>query len=281
MPYPVGKKLVHVVVVLGVFAVFLKILARLFRREMRKFIKLSRKGPIYRLVVWLVGVIVRRVRGDIRPTVAPRPTHSQRTTKSIAVTWKTTPSSRFARDQLVVEALADDGELLVDVEDCVSTVHVEPGATVSFRARAQNRGGCSPWSQPLSLLAHQIPRKGGGRGPNYTWRQTNDAIHVLFDLAPVRARHVDVAFKSTTLSVRVRDDVLLDKATLCKPVRPDDSTWELLGGGRLLLTLDKLPAPSALDRNYWNCLVQGHPTIDTKLLAPSLPDDPFDDDDDR
>lgn len=265
IPYPIR-------LLLGFFAAFVKFLTFIFQRQMRKFIKLSRKGPIYRLVVWLVGVIVRRLRGDVRPTVAPRPTHSQRTTKSIAVTWKTTPSSRFALDELVVEAVESE-ELLVDVDANVSTVYVEPGATVTFRARTQNRRGCSSWSQPLSLRAHQVPRNGGGRGPNYAWRQTNDAVHVLFDKVPVKARHVDVALKSTSLSVRVRDDVLLDNVKLCRPVRPDESTWEILGDGRLLLTLDKLPGSS-----YWNCLVQGHPTIDTKLLGPKLDDVPFDDD---
>lgn len=267
----------------------------LFRREMKKFIRLSKQGPFYRLGARLLTKLMRLALGSrayVAPSSAPKATLVKRATDSVTVTWRCRTTSReyhqimripaqmlhstgWLEDELQVRAHVNSEPVTVDVDQSMSTArNVKPGATLTFSARAVNPKGVSPWSKELSVETLQKPSEyGGGWGPNYTWKQTAKAIQLSCDV-PVgtRGRDVSVKFGSHSISVRVNQDVVFDKAPLFKAIQPDECCWEITPGPspRLLLTLDKLER-TQFD-GHWSSVIDGHPAIDTRLLASqSLP----------
>lgn len=181
----------------------------------------------------------------------------------------------WVEDELQVKAYVDSEPVTVDVDHSVSIArNIKPGATVTFSARAANPKGVSPWSKELSVESLQKPSKyGGGWGPNYTWKQTSKAVQLACEL-PVgtRGRDVSVKFSSHSISVTVNQDVVFDKAPLFKPIQPDECYWEIAPGPspRLMLTLDKLERTQF--ESHWSSVINGHPMIDTRILASqSLP----------
>ncbi|KAJ8599344.1 hypothetical protein CTAYLR_005350 [Chrysophaeum taylorii] len=244
----VGAQFVVLAAVVGAYQLLMRV--PIFRREMRKFQKLSRRGPFYRLGVWVVRRGVRRVLGDnayVEPTIPPKPTHTRRTTESIAVTWRCHQPSKWVVDELWVDATVDGAPRPVEIDGDSATVRdLEPGTSVVFRARTVNPKGASPWSKELELRAHQEPVDGGGEGPNYVWKQTSKQIQVMCAVPPgTRGRDVQVQFASATFSVAVKGEEapLFDKAQLLfKALKPDECTWELVADPHphLLLTLEKL-----------------------------------------
>lgn len=256
------------IVCYGIYRALMRL--RFVRREVRKFVRLSKQGPLYRLGSWLLRQTMRLVLGNkayVAPTTPPKATHVRRTTETIVVDWRCTTSSRWVDDELQVEAVVDGDPAAVDIVGHVATLRgLAPGATVKLRARSSNRAGSSPWSRELEVTTLQRPKGGGGRGPGYTWKQTLRTVEVALGLPrTTRARDLDVKFTTLTLNVRLADLVVLDRARLHGPIRPDDSFWELADASTLLLTLEK--GPRADDDVFWSCVIQGHPSIDTKLVS--------------
>jgi len=272
----------HALTLLVCYALFKGLMRlALFRREMRKFVRLSKQGPLYRLGAWLLAATMRRVLGKrayVEPTLAPRAAQLKRTTDSIALTWRCRQKSRWATDALEVAARDESNPVAVEVDGWTATARgLQPGARYQFRARSRNPLGCSPWSREVAVATHQRPVDGGGRGPHYVWRQTPRAVQIVVCDLPdgTRGRDVKLDVASHSLSLAVRDLLIFDKVPLYKAIVPDEALWDLLDDPRrLVLTVDKLHP--TLRNDHWPCLVKGHPTIDTTLLAdlPLSPDFP-------
>ena len=254
--------IVHVGLIIAVYMIYRLLMLRSgwFRREMRQFVKLSKRGPLYRLGT--------RVMNNRRPpTAAPKPVQKTITATSVLIRWRSKHlgMSAEARDQ--------SGSLEVQVENGVTKVaDVEPDTRIEVRTKVTNFCGESPWSEWLAVRTHQVPVKGGGKGPNYVWRQGSRTIHVIFQVPPAtRGRDVIVRFTSSALTVALPTHNLLDDSPLFRRIRPDASTWEL-DGGRLLLSLEKL-LPTLETKDHWPCVVQNHPTIDLSHLGLLFLDD--------
>lgn len=70
---------------------------RLFRREMKKFIRLSKQGPFYRLGARMITIFMRLALGNrayVAPSAPPKATLVKRATDSVTVTWRCRTASR-------------------------------------------------------------------------------------------------------------------------------------------------------------------------------------------
>ena len=110
----------------------------------------------------------------------------------------------------------------------------------------------------------------------YSWRQTLSDVTVSVDLPPdiskasqisvsITPKHLLVSFKSSPIA-------LID-GNLHRTCKVDDSTWTI--GWYLLVSHcleDKKTLLIHLEKEnkqeWWSCVIEGHPEIDTKTIVP-------------
>lgn len=109
----------------------------------------------------------------------------------------------------------------------------------------------------------------GGTGPGYTWMQTLKEVTVILPL-PEGTKGRDLVFKckSSSLSIDLKGQKKsLLNGELHKSVRADDVMWTLddseEGGREMTVTMEKKN-----DMEWWNCVIKGHPVIDTQKVEP-------------
>ena len=99
----------------------------------------------------------------------------------------------------------------------------------------------------------------------HTYEQTNKELTVLVPLPSADVRAKEIEWRCTTAELRVRArgaDLLCGK--FFKPVKPDDSTWEIEdapGGGRRL----RLGLAKARANEKWECLMRDE--VDTTVTS--------------
>ena len=99
----------------------------------------------------------------------------------------------------------------------------------------------------------------------HTYEQTNKELTVLVPLPSADVRAKEIEWRCTTAEVRVRArgaDLLC--GSFFKPVKPDDSTWEIEdapGGGRRL----RLGLVKARANEKWECLMRDE--VDTTVTS--------------
>mmetsp|Transcript_6511 Transcript_6511/g.21529 ORF Transcript_6511/g.21529 Transcript_6511/m.21529 type:complete len:298 (-) Transcript_6511:46-939(-) len=265
----------------------------LFRKQMRRVLRLSKKGPFYKLAVYIAGFFVRLVLRDnayVKPTTQPKLKCSKRSSNGILVSYTYKESSKWGRDTVEIEAKEDYDETDVwkplEIDAGAQTAalrNITPGVTVLFRSRMSNVKGASDWSPDFPVLSLQMPVDGGGAGPGYWWRQTTKSVQVVIKVPrETRGKHVDVKIGSTKLSASLKDrdppHVFFAAVDLHKAVRPAESIWELVdedplfekGQMALIITLEKLDR-TFMSTDHWDRLIDKHPPIDTSLIPMTLP----------
>ncbi|KAH8074726.1 hypothetical protein JL721_2298 [Aureococcus anophagefferens] len=213
-------------------------------------IRSSKKGPFYKLAVYIAGFFVRLVLRDnayVKPTTQPKLKCSKRSSNGILVSYTYKESSKWGRDTVEIEAKEDYDETDVwkplEIDAGAQTAalrNITPGVTVLFRSRMSNVKGASDWSPDFPVVI-KVPRDAG--------------------------KHVDVKIGSTKLSASLRDrdppDVFFAAVDLHKAVRPAESIWELVdedplfekGQMALIITLEKLDR-TFMSTDHWDRLTQ-------------------------
>ena len=107
----------------------------------------------------------------------------------------------------------------------------------------------------------------GGETDKYRWTQTLEECTVLIPLADnLLAKQLDVIIKSKHLKIGVKGQPPIIDGELHKKIKGDDSLWTLEKDGdkrTLQLTLAK-----ADNMNWWSCIMEGDPKIDTQKVEP-------------
>ena len=113
------------------------------------------------------------------------------------------------------------------------------------------------------------PLGNGGTVPGkYSWTQTLSEVTVSVPVPDnTRGRDLNITIAKKTLKVGLRGssqaDMIIPEAPLCKPIIIDDSFWTVEDGNRLVINLQK-----SNQMEWWDCVVQGDPTIDVKTIQP-------------
>lgn len=111
------------------------------------------------------------------------------------------------------------------------------------------------------------PVGNGGTVPGkYVWTQTLAEVTVNIPVPDnTRGRDLNVVIAKKKLKVGLRGakEMIIEEAALCKPIIVDDSFWTVEDGNRLVVNLQK-----SNQMEWWDCVVQGDPTIDVKTIQP-------------
>ena len=98
----------------------------------------------------------------------------------------------------------------------------------------------------------------------YTWKQTLQEVDLIYPLAKgTRARDVQVDIKKHTLSVGYKGQEPITKGELHKEIKVEESTWTIEDQCQLFIHLEKVNK-----QEWWSCVIQGAPTIDTTKIVP-------------
>ena len=89
----------------------------------------------------------------------------------------------------------------------------------------------------------------GGAGEGFAWTQTDDEVELSVDVPPgTKARDVAVHIAPGSVTVRVGGETACAVARLFRAARPDESTWTIDGGAKVVVTLAKV------DEQVWHAL---------------------------
>jgi len=103
----------------------------------------------------------------------------------------------------------------------------------------------------------------GGRTEHYVWTQTLSEVNVKFDLPEgTRAKNLTVDIGVTKLKVGLKGQSPIVDGKLSKRVKLDDCFWTV-EDGKLVLDLQKENG-----MEWWKCVVEGDPEIDTQKVQP-------------
>mmetsp|Transcript_18761 Transcript_18761/g.27944 ORF Transcript_18761/g.27944 Transcript_18761/m.27944 type:complete len:298 (+) Transcript_18761:1619-2512(+) len=112
----------------------------------------------------------------------------------------------------------------------------------------------------------QTPNSGnGGTGPGYEWTQTLAELEIVVKLpegTAGRMINVDVKKQSIKVVLKAGGKILL-QGKLFKPCQWDEITWTVVDRKELHITLPKINK-----MEWWHCVVDGHPKIDTQKVEP-------------
>ena len=104
----------------------------------------------------------------------------------------------------------------------------------------------------------------GGVGPGYRWSQSLKDVDMEVDLpGPTRGRDVTVHVTKNDIKIALKSGAVLVSGKLCKAADWDDITWTIVDSTTLQLNL-----PKENKMEWWDCVVQGHPKIDTQKVTP-------------
>merc|ERR1712098_196694 len=102
------------------------------------------------------------------------------------------------------------------------------------------------------------------QGPGYTWTQSLGDVTISIELPDgVKGRDLTVEFKPNSLSVvNKKTKEPLIQGELHKKVKASEATWQI-DSGVLEIFMDKIN-----NMEWWSCVIEGHPTIDTTKIEP-------------
>jgi len=108
------------------------------------------------------------------------------------------------------------------------------------------------------------PLGNGGRTDKYVWTQTLSALEVYVDVKPgVKAKQIICEIGGESLKVGVKGEPLLLDGKMHSKVKTDDCMWTLLDNKCVQITLEKFD-----NMKWWNCVMKGDASIDTKKIVP-------------
>eukprot|EP00211_Chloroparvula_japonica_P007797 CAMPEP_0119122068 /NCGR_PEP_ID=MMETSP1310-20130426/2442_1 /TAXON_ID=464262 /ORGANISM="Genus nov. species nov., Strain RCC2339" /LENGTH=314 /DNA_ID=CAMNT_0007111675 /DNA_START=77 /DNA_END=1021 /DNA_ORIENTATION=+ len=110
----------------------------------------------------------------------------------------------------------------------------------------------------------QKPNEGnGGKTEKYEWTQTLQEVDLRISLPEgTRGRDVDVEVKKQSITVTLKGKTVI-AGQLHKAVHTGDPMWSVEDRKELLVTLEKVNK-----MEWWNCVIVGHPEIDTQKVQP-------------
>eukprot|EP00898_Chlorokybus_atmophyticus_P003267 jgi/Chlat1/3941/Chrsp26S00308 len=104
----------------------------------------------------------------------------------------------------------------------------------------------------------------GGDLEQYSWTQTLQDVNVTMPIpAGTKARFVDCVIKKDYIKAGLKGQPPVLDGALHKPVLPDDCFWSIEDGNTLNIFLSKVN-----QMEWWNCIQQGHPEINTQKVEP-------------
>lgn len=107
----------------------------------------------------------------------------------------------------------------------------------------------------------------GGDLDKYRWIQTLEEVTVFVKLPDnITSKQLDIQMKASTLKIGVKGQTPIVDGALHKKIKTGDSLWTLETDGpkrTLQLTLVKVDG-----MNWWNCIIEGDPKIDTQKVEP-------------
>jgi len=108
------------------------------------------------------------------------------------------------------------------------------------------------------------PLGNGGKTDKYTWTQTLGGLEVYVDVKPgVKAKQIVCDIGTENLKVGIKGEPLILEGKMHAKVKPDDCMWTLLDNKCVQITIEKFD-----NMKWWNCVMQGDATIDTKKIVP-------------
>jgi len=108
------------------------------------------------------------------------------------------------------------------------------------------------------------PAGNGGTTDKYTWTQTLQALEVFVNIKPgTKAKQIVCDIGNDTLKVGIKGEPLLINGKLHAKVKPDDCMWTLVDNKIVQISMEKFD-----NMKWWNCVVEGDTTIDTKKIVP-------------
>lgn len=108
-----------------------------------------------------------------------------------------------------------------------------------------------------------------GNGANldsYVWNQTLQDLEIRIPFGvegKLKSKDVVVEIKKDAIKVGLKGKALVLNGKLHKSVQPDESTWTLVDGKLLQIVLEKVNK-----MEWWSCVVDGEPEINTKKVSP-------------
>ena len=107
----------------------------------------------------------------------------------------------------------------------------------------------------------------GGDLDKYRWIQTLEEVTVFVKLPDnITSKQLDIQMKASSLKIGVKGQTPIVDGSLHKKIKTGDSLWTLETDGpkrTLQLTLVKVDG-----MNWWNCIIEGDPKIDTQKVEP-------------
>ena len=272
------------------------------RKQLRKFWRLSKEGPFYKLGAYLwrksfaaFVAVSRPVFGKrlvTDPTrLVPRFTVIKTQSDRIILQWQyagpISLTACWSDDQYELQVCAvsptagagkekvSQWETLQLGPSCsFDYTGLEPGRGFAFRVRTLNSRGTSEWTA-CDFSTRQVPVEHGGRGPGYSWKQSSQDVQ-LWAICRANAKSKDIAVECTSTRVRIEDRGTVDAGAqlvlagdFTERVKASEMSWTLTedaGGDRcVVLTVEKLHRTSTR-KEHWQCLLKGHPLIDRRFL---------------
>jgi len=112
--------------------------------------------------------------------------------------------------------------------------------------------------------AGPAPVGNGGTTDKYSWSQTLATLEVLVPVPPgTKARDVVVSFDTQSLKVCLKGQQPVICGKLHQKIKPDDSMWTLIDNKIVQINIEKFN-----EMQWWSCVLEGDPTIDTKKIVP-------------
>ncbi|KAF9179176.1 hypothetical protein BGZ51_007168 [Haplosporangium sp. Z 767] len=97
----------------------------------------------------------------------------------------------------------------------------------------------------------------------YRWRQTLVDVSVAVQVPKgTRSKDLTVEIKKKSLKAGLKGQPPVIEGTLFKEIKVDESTWTL-DNGELNIHLEKYKGTE-----WWKCVIEGHPEIDTSKITP-------------
>jgi hypothetical protein len=133
-------------------------------------------------------------------------------------------------------------------------------------AAESDEGGASCSGRPKIKVSYtdkgkQVPVDNGGICQGYYWTQNMAELTVYARVAPgTRGKDIccDIEPRSLQLSIRGQSKPIL-RGELPFAIKCDDSLWNV-DAETVIISLEKVKP------NWWSCVVQGEPEIDTQLV---------------
>jgi len=120
---------------------------------------------------------------------------------------------------------------------------------------------------PITRSSPTAPVNNGGSTDKYTWTQTLQEVEVLVNLnykVPLRARDLIVQITKTHCKLQIKGQEPLVDADFHKPIRVSEMSWQMEGNG----TQVAISVHKQNDMEWWPCVFQGDPEIDTQKIEP-------------